>query len=106
MTCWMAFFWAVDPSPLRVPVGHALLLLPPAAEALEEAVEEAVVLLLEPQPARASVLTRATPVTLASCRRDWSFTIFEPLHTGEVQRAWVPAGKRIWRPNDVLLGDR
>jgi hypothetical protein len=88
-----------------VPVGHAVLLLaPPPAPA--EAPEEAVVLLLEPQPARASVLTRAMPVTLASCRRDWSFTIFEPLHTGEVQRAWVPAGKRIWRPNDVLLGDR
>src|ERR1035437_7652529 len=103
MTCWMAFFWAVDPSPLRVPVGQAvLLLLLPAVAALEEPV----VLLLEPQPARVSVLTRAMPVTLASCRRDWSFTIFEPLHTGEVQRAWVPAGKRIWRPNDMLPGDR
>src|SRR5665647_2818924 len=74
MACSMAFFWADEPSPFSVPVPQSAVLALPLA--LGEPLEEAVVLLLEPQPARASVPTRATPVTLTSRRRDWIFTIW------------------------------
>jgi hypothetical protein len=64
--------------------------------ALGEPLEEAVVLLLEPQPARASVPTRATPVTLTSRRRDWIFTIWSLSTAGK-----NPACVRARRDEDM-----
>src|ERR1019366_2255311 len=104
MACSMAFFWADEPSPFRVPVPQSAVLALPLA--LGELLEEAVVLLLEPQPARASVPTRATPVTLAIRRRDWIFTIWNLSTAGKIRRASVPAEMRIRRPDDVTLGGR
>ena len=102
MACSMAFFWADEPSPLRVPVGHAALALLPLAAPPGAVV---LVLLSEPQPDRANVPTRATPVKLASRRRDWIIT-FQSLSTqGKEGRALVPAGTRIGRPHDAPQGD-
>jgi len=81
MACSMAFFWADEPSPFRVPVAQSALAAALVAPPL--VLGEVLALLLEPQPARASVPTRATPVTLASRLRDWIFTILEPLHSRE-----------------------
>jgi hypothetical protein len=47
-------------------------------------------LLLEPQPDRANVPTRATPVTPASRRRDWIFTFWN-LSTAGVNTGGVGA---------------
>ena len=95
-------FWADEPSPLRVPVGHAALALRPLAAPPGAVV---LVLLSEPQPDRANVPTRATPVKLASRRRDWIIT-FQSLSTqGKEGRALVPAGTRIGRPHDAPPGD-
>src|SRR5450631_2790330 len=80
MACSMAFFWADEPSPLRVPVAQSAAL---AGLAPPLVLGELLALLFEPQPARASVPTRATPVKLASRLRDWIFTILEPLHSRE-----------------------
>src|SRR5665647_214649 len=104
MACSMAFFWADEPSPFSLPVPQSAVLALPLA--LEEPLEEAVVLLLEPQPARASVPTRATPVTLVIRRRDWIFTIWSLSTAGKMRSASVPAAMRIWRQNDALLGGR
>src|ERR1019366_9857296 len=89
MACSMAFFWAVEPSPFRVPVGQlAVVVVPPLV--LDAAPDAALVLLLEPQPDRANVPTRATPVTLASRRRDWIFTFWN-LSTAGVNAVGVGA---------------
>src|SRR5450631_858556 len=90
MACSMAFFWADEPSPFRVtvPGGQAAVVVPPLP--LEEAFEGALALLLEPQPDRANVPTRATPVTLASRRRDWIFTLLN-LSTAGVNTEGVGA---------------
>src|SRR5450631_763156 len=93
----MAFFWAVEPSPLSVPAPQSVV----AAEALAlgEPLEEAVVLLLEPQPARANVPTRAAPVTLASRLRDWIFTIWSLSTAGK-----IPARFGARRKEDIEAG--
>ena len=85
----MAFFWAEEPSPFKVPVAQstfaAALVAAPLAPAL------AVVLLSEPQPDKANVPIRANPVTLAIRRRDWILTILEPLHRRKKSSArWCP----------------
>src|ERR1039458_7763050 len=98
MACSMAFFWAVEPSPLSVPVPQsAVLALPPA---LGELLEEAVVLLLEPQPARANVPTRDTPARL-------DIHDLEPLHSREEYGGYrCPPEMRILRLGDVTRGAR
>src|SRR5450631_509097 len=75
MTCSMAFFWAVEPSPFRVPVAAA-----PADELDDPApalpLAAGVPVLLEPQAARARAPTRATPATRLDRE---SFTACVPL---------------------------
>src|SRR5450759_997162 len=104
MACSMAFFWADEPSPFKVPVAQSALAATLAAPPL--VLGEVLALLFEPQPARASVPTRARPVTLASRLRDWIFTIWSLSTAGKIPACAVPAGTRILRPDDVTQGGR
>src|SRR5450759_887482 len=101
MACSMAFFWADEPSPFSVPVAQlvAFVLLPLAPGV-------AVALLSEPQDVRASVPTRATPVTPVNRRRDWIFTVIGPLHSrGRSGGRWCPLRTTVKGPGDSMLGD-
>ena len=74
MASSMAFFWADDPSPFRVPLAQAVFaLLEP--ELLAPGAAVSVVLLSEPQADRASEPTRATPERPAMRRLVRVFTV-------------------------------
>ena len=89
MACSIAFFWADEPSPFSVPVGHLV-----AAVVFPLAFGVAVALLSEPQADRASVPTRAAPVTLANRRRDWIFTVGASPKQGSIRRALATRWER------------
>jgi hypothetical protein len=92
-----AFFWAVEPSPLIVPLTAAEELEPPAPPEVVLELEEPL-LLSEPQAASARAPTRARPPTRADRE---SFTEVVVLRSSYLVRApyggFGPDG-RGWRP--------
>ena len=73
MASSMAFFWAEEPSPFRVPLAQAAFALEPELLAPGAALPE--VLLSEPQADRASEPTRAAPERQAMRRLVRVFTV-------------------------------
>src|SRR5512133_3831200 len=91
----IAFFWAEEPSPFRVPpLGQS------EAELLELAELSPDGLLSEPHAVNATEPTRAM---LANRPRRWIFTVFKPLHRGNQHRASMPDGTNVGRLREAAV---
>ena len=111
MASSIAFCWAVEPSPFRVPFAHAapvppleLLLAEPLALEPDPAV--VVELLSEPQADRASEPTRAAPESRATRRLVRVFTVGTSPTAQGMGGLAAPVTVTVRSPGDAYLRPR